>query len=993
MGLCRYDGFQFVSPSEEIPSGNISASFSDREGNLWFGYNDGMIVRYDGKHFTVADSAHNNTSVNQIAQTPDGSILAVTQNEGVGCISEGKTVYFSEGLEDKLLYSVCCIDGTRLLLGCGDGLYVCRYAADPFSLQIISRIEATGDESIPSIIRETDGDNFRIATGNGGLFYLNVSGNGFSARRIDVPELEDVQLQSIYEDRQGNLWVSTFGKGLFRLRLSRDEQVEKTDNYNSSNGLGSDYIKQVFFDNRQNLWVGTYEYGVACLTDQAISFRNHVGLADNNAVSVFSADASEYWVGGDGAIARIVQGADPQIFNRQNGVPNDKITALHIDSAGTLWAGTEQSGLYRLGKNGRYFTPYYSSANSLSNAIQAVVSQDHLILYASRNGVVILDTRDHSSKIINTYNGLPHNNIRDIYRDSQGMIWIAANSNSILSINHWIDPEKEEKRLQTGLMSETEFSCLSEDADGNIWAGTHGAGVFLFDRKNDSVYRITSQNGLKSDFCYAMESDRSGHVWVGHRLGLSMVDVRQRSVVTFGTEYGITGDVNPNAMRINSDNELIAGFTDGVLLYNTAEDCRQEWEPILNLTGVTIGDKSYNPGEPLSLPFNRYRVQFDYIGLQYRQPEAVIYQYMLQGYDVEWSEPSNGRSVLYPRLENGNYRFLVRACNSNYCTADTLLYEFKIRRPFWKTYWFMALMLGTVTGAVYAFIIMRERAHRHQQEYLERELAARTREVLDQKEEIEAKNRDITDSINYAQRIQFSVLPTTKTLLDNCSDAFIFYRPRDIVSGDFYWFNYFPDRDAILIVCADSTGHGVPGAFMSLIGTTLIKDIVMRPEIKTPVDILQRLDENIQSTLNQNQESEQANDGMDVIVCEINTKTCHVRVSSAMRPFVVYHNGEQKVYKGSHVAIGGQHMNNKRFELIELQLAPGDLIYMFTDGYPDQFGGPAGKKFKMNRLQSVLNDIHNRDMDEQHRVLKEHFELWKGNVEQIDDVLMIGVRL
>jgi len=302
-------------------------------------------------------------------------------------------------------------------------------------------------------------------------------------------------------------------------------------------------------------------------------------------------------------------------------------------------------------------------------------------------------------------------------------------------------------------------------------------------------------------------------------------------------------------------------------------------------------------------------------------------------------------------------------------------------------------MMAMVLGLGYIIINIRERNLIKQQEFLEKELKARTKQVRKQKEEIEVKNRDITDSINYAQRIQFSVLPSNSTLLEHCSDAFIFYRPRDIVSGDFYWFDFFPKQKRLLIVCADSTGHGVPGAFMSLIGTTLIKDIAMRPDVFSPADILYRLDKNIQSVLNQNTESEHASDGMDIIVCEINTETYLTKISSAMRPVIVYQNGVPTTYKSNRSSIGGQPLENKYFETTELQLSKGDTIYMFTDGYTDQFGGPTGKKFKMNRLQTILDDIYRRNMNEQLRSIKEHFDLWRGASNQVDDVLMIGVRL
>jgi serine phosphatase RsbU (regulator of sigma subunit) len=290
-------------------------------------------------------------------------------------------------------------------------------------------------------------------------------------------------------------------------------------------------------------------------------------------------------------------------------------------------------------------------------------------------------------------------------------------------------------------------------------------------------------------------------------------------------------------------------------------------------------------------------------------------------------------------------------------------------------------------------IKIRERRQKQIQEYLEQRLDERTREVVEQKEEIEIKNRDITDSINYAQRIQTSILPPIKRLQTNFSGSFIFYQPRDIVSGDFYWFDKIRDNKFV-IVCADSTGHGVPGAFMSMIGTTLIKDICMRQDITAPSEILRELDAELRSTLNQNIDAEQSNDGMDIIVCEIDTRSNYLRYASAMRPMIVYRGGEQIYIKGSRSSVGGQYdKEDKVFKDEGVQLDKGDLIYMFSDGYPDQFGGSVGKKFKMVRLKNLLDDIHQKPMEEQYEYVKSTFMLWKEDFDQVDDVLFMGIKI
>jgi serine phosphatase RsbU (regulator of sigma subunit) len=647
-----------------------------------------------------------------------------------------------------------------------------------------------------------------------------------------------------------------------------------------------------------------------------------------------------------------------------------------------------------MSKDAKNVSRFYSEENSLSNAIQNFIFSDEEIWMATRNGVLVIDMQ--TGKKIRQYDtndgGLPYNNIRDIFKDSKNGIWVATNSNSLIDI-------KNDRKLTPPDNMETEFSAIAEDEHGRIWAGTLGTGVYLFDDTRDTlaVYRFTAEDDeLMTNYCYALASDGNGRIWVGHRRGLSSINTQRLTVNTYGADNSsIYGDVNPLAMVLNSSGEMLIGMTDGVMLYDSKID-RQDVVPMLNLSQVYFDDIPYNTHQPLTLPYKRsgYRVRFDFVGLQYSDPASVFYQYLLQEkYENNWTSFSKSNTVTYPRVLNGKFSFWVKACNSDHCTAETMLFSFEVRNPFWQSWWFSLAVIATIIGLGYVVIALRERSLRRQQEFLENELKARTKEVRKQKEEIEVKNKDITDSINYAQRIQFSVLPSTDTLREHCSGAFIFYLPRDIVSGDFYWFDYFPSTKRLLIVCADSTGHGVPGAFMSLIGTTLIKDIAMRADALDPADILYRLDENIQSTLNQNRDSEHATDGMDITVCEINTETYLTKISSAMRPFIIYKNGGQMICKSSRSSIGGQYLENKLFETKEVQLSKGDTIYMFTDGYTDQFGGPAGKKFKMNRLQNILNDIQQRNMDEQHRVIRENFNLWKGNDKQVDDVLMIGVKL
>ena len=1004
MGLCRYDGFNFIPPDSDIlPLTNVTTSYKDDSGNLWFGYNDGLTVKYDGFNFSIADTSASKTAVTSIIKAPDGEILVATQTGITRFFDRRLERIDAESLNSIMINTICFADRDKLLVGSFDGLHLFNYGSD---VSFLSSIEEFSNISVVSVTPKIDGNGYWVVTEEDGIYCITVNGNGFTTIPLNIPELAYTQVHAIYEDTGNNLWISTSGKGLLRVNISPGMEVLKTNIYNNSNGLGSDYVRQAFFDNRQNLWVATSGQGVACITNLAFSFLDELGAVGNNATAIFSHDKTEYWIAGMGAIIRISakQKQERTITGRANGLPNENITALAMDDAGNLWIGSEKSGLYKLSKNAQNVSQFYREENSLSNTIQKIVIVNDEIWMATRNGVLVIDikTGKKTEHYSTSSGGLPHNWIKDIFRDSKNRIWIATNSNSLIDIkNHNKLFLQEEYEI-------AEFSTITEDDQGRIWAATSGKGVYAFDEARDTVLHFTTDNGLMSDYCYAMTFDGNGQIWIGHRLGMSSINSKHLNINVMGKDKGIYGDVNPLAVILNKSGEMLVGMTDGVMLYDVMADQTHEQVPMLNLTGVLINDmprltgvhvneKQYGINEPIELPYGGrkgYKLQFDFVGLQYSDPNSVSYQYFLDDYDIGWSLASKTKTAVYSHVLDGTYNLWIKACNSNNCTGETMLITVKVRKPFWKRWWFMLSAVAFFFALGYAIITIRERNHRILQEYLENELKERTKEVHRQKEVIEMKNKDITDSINYAQRIQVSVLPSINTLLEYCSEAFIFYSPRDIVSGDFYWFDYFPKTGRLLVVCADSTGHGVPGAFMSLIGTTLIKDITMLPGILNPADVLYQLDRKIQSTLNSNSELERANDGMDLVVCEINTETHLVKIASAMRPYIVFHKGTPTVYKGSLSSIGGQQsIENKVFETVELQLSKNDTIYMFSDGYADQFGGPSGKRMKMSRVQNIINDVYNRDMNEQYRVIKENFNLWKGENEQIDDVLMMGVRI
>ncbi|MEJ7643576.1 MAG: PAS domain S-box protein [Chryseolinea sp.] len=256
--------------------------------------------------------------------------------------------------------------------------------------------------------------------------------------------------------------------------------------------------------------------------------------------------------------------------------------------------------------------------------------------------------------------------------------------------------------------------------------------------------------------------------------------------------------------------------------------------------------------------------------------------------------------------------------------------------------------------------------------------------------EIQNKNKKITESINYAKRIQNAILPNSRVISKALPDSFILYKPRDVVSGDFPWFIQI--KDEIFIAAVDCTGHGVPGALLSLIGYFLLNDIVRSRKITEPGKILDLLDEGVTTTLRQDEDAT-TKDGMDIALCKINVATRQVEYAGAHRPLYIMKQGVMEEVKGNKFPIGGGIFKNQtNFTNTEITLGKGDSIYFSSDGFPDQFGGPEGRKFGPKRIREIIEKVHITPMNEAMTVFDEQWEGWRGDTKQTDDVLLIGIK-
>jgi len=361
------------------------------------------------------------------------------------------------------------------------------------------------------------------------------------------------------------------------------------------------------------------------------------------------------------------------------------------------------------------------------------------------------------------------------------------------------------------------------------------------------------------------------------------------------------------------------------------------------------------------------------------------------GLDEKWSPVTENTAADYRNIPYGTFTFIVRAIGESQIWGEPFEYTFTILPPWWQTWWFRVLLAFTFVSVLYLLYRSRTAALRARQKQLEKTVEDRTLELKLEKELVEEKHKEITDSINYAGRIQRSFLATKDLLDENLKDYFVLFQPKDVVSGDFYWATKLGNGNFALVT-ADSTGHGVPGAIMSILNISSLEKSV-EIGLTNPAEIFNHTRKTIIDRLKKDGSREGGKDGMDASLVCFDFTNKKFLFAASNNPIWIIRNQELIELNPDKMPVGKHDKDQIPFSQSEFQIQTGDIVYTFTDGLPDQFGGEKGKKFMHKRLKELLLSIASDSMEIQKGKLNTAFFDWKGDLEQVDDVCVIGVRI
>jgi ligand-binding sensor domain-containing protein/serine phosphatase RsbU (regulator of sigma subunit) len=1033
-GIAKYDRKKdsFIhyphkpNDANSVASHHISAILADSKNRIWVGTKDAGLcvldqttqkfIRYQYQKENIASLPDNN--ILTIYETKNGDIWLGT-NVGLCLLNQEDGTFTtyrkgSIGLTDNEIRTICEDQNGILWLGTGSN-GICKF--DP----------------------------------KRNVFY------NYSYLDVKSPEhnlLNKVGVNAIIQDKRGFVWIGTAQGGIkreLRYSLGKDKNGKEVNvvtevftifKNSPSNlySLSNNHIRNIFEDTSGVIWIGTNGGGINFYDPDIKVFKHYKHdaedrntLSNNTIRSVFEDSQGILWVGA------IESGLDR--FDRKNntvknyrypqGLIGNTVSCIFEDSEGVMWFGTHGGGLNRFDRNTETFTVFKHNPedeNTISNNNVEAIREDKkgYLWIATDGGLNRFDKRTRTFfRFVNdpnNANSLPANNIQSnaFIIDKFGVLWIGTYNGGLTKydpeLRRFYHYKKKNKDAQS--LCDDRVISLYEDNSSNIWIGTHGGGMCKFDRQTDTFTSFNTSNGMPNNEVYGILGDDRGNIWASTKNGLVKYNSSSLIFKTYYETDGLQSNVFYwGASYKSKKGEMFFGGTNGLNAFYPEKIKDNTYIPPIVITNfqilnknIPIKDDSLHRDSPLKenitdtkeieLSFRQSTFSFEFSALNYRLSQKNQYAYQLEGFDEDWVHvDSKKRFAAYSNLQPGEYTFKVKASNNDGAWNSTpATIKIRIIPPIWGTLGFQflaAILVISLLIGIYSWRISRIKA---EQDELEAKIEAATAEIKAKNDELEVQKQEvltqkenIQSSIKYAQRIQEAMLPLPEVFAEALPASFILFKPRDIVSGDFYWLHH--DKHLTIVAAADCTGHGVPGAFMSMIGNDLLGQIVEHDDITSPELILNELNVGVRKALRQDATNNK--DGMDVAICVINRLERVLEYAGAANPLYYIQDGDLKEIKADRFGIGGKQDEAapRRFKKHTLLLDKPSTYYIFSDGYQDQFGGENNSKFMTKRLKQLFLDIYKKPMYEQKKIMDEVMTDWIKNTRQIDDILVIGFRL
>ena len=997
-GLLRFDGNRFKifnkTNTSELKSNIIRALYEDRKGRLWIGTSDGGLSYMKGGIFTTytIEEYRALKEISSIFEDRKGTLWIGTLYNGLTRLKNGKfnTYTTVEGLSSNKIFSVRGDKKGNLLIATSRGLI----KRTPFG-RFTGAVETPDRLSkyIFSFCERKNGELW-IGSNNG----LGCVKNRTSIYYGVAEGLPNQKVMYLYEDKNRTLWGGTDGGGLFRVKNG------KIETYSTEQGMTSGFVCSIYEEREGGLWIGTLNGGLHRLRDTTITmYTSREGLGHDIVNCLCEDRDGNLWVGTEeGGISRIKDGECTLELTTKQGLLSNTVHSILEDRAGLLWIATE-AGLQCL-ENGKLTN--FTTGNGLPHNRVLYLMEDKQGTIWIKTSVNIIRFRENKFSIFTEGERFFNKIVRFIHEDRQGRFWFGTFGGGIYRLKNG---KFTHYTVNDGLVN-NETDCIYEDNEGNLYIGTRGGLSLLAEGK---FINYTTQSGLIDNrISYIME-DLTGNLWLATRRGISCIgkqelfDVARGKIdkiqpVTYDETDGMKSRWCQGGIRTRDGRLWFISFN-GLAMIDPADLKKNTLPPRIIIEDLMVDGEqiniNYRNRNPLYIPPGVKRLEFYYTGLSFVNPQKIKFKIRLVGYDPGWLDVGHVRSTIYTRLSPGKYTFKVIACNSDGIWNQTgASFSFYMKPYIYQTYWFyiiMALLVGFLAFFGYRFRVkqMKRREMRLSAlvEQRTRALNDRTRELEKAHHIIEEKNRNILASIEYARRIQQVILPTPKKIKTVLKDYFILFKPKDIVSGDFYWFGQ--GKGKYFIAAVDCTGHGVPGAFLSVIGNMKLNEILEEKNVSNPAQLLAFLDSGVRTALKQETGENGSNFGMEAAVCMVDLEKKKIIFAGAGRPLFYIENSELIEIKGDRKAVGGRRRKEHRtFTNHEINFHKEIIIYLTTDGFADQ-DNAGGKRYGSRRVKRLLRANASLGMARQKETLLKALNAHRGGEEQRDDITVIGIKL